>query len=463
MMRYISTRGQAPALNFEEVVLTGMATDGGLYVPETVPQLSHDELASMAGLSYAEIAFRVMKPFVGGEIDDETFRELIRDAYATFSHDAIVPLNQLDANHFLLELFHGPTLAFKDVALQLLGRILDHFLAKRGERAVIMGATSGDTGSAAIEGCRHCDHLDIFILHPHNRVSEVQRRQMTTVLADNVFNIAIEGNFDDAQAMVKASFANQGFLKGERLVAVNSINWARIMAQIVYYVAAGVALGAPHREVSFCVPSANFGNLFAGYMAYQMGLPVKQFIIATNANDILHRTLADNDFSKRELAATLAPSMDIVVSSNFERLLFDAYDRDGDAVRELLERFQSEPAVLAEAPLAKLREKFSSFSVDDDTILEAIRDARHRTKELLDPHTATGYLAAQRARADATTPMITLATAHPAKFAEAVVKAGFSGVPLPVHMADLLEREERYSVLPAELAAVQAFVADNRR
>ncbi|OHZ01229.1 threonine synthase [Salinicola sp. MIT1003] len=462
-MRYISTRGQAPALNFEEVVLTGMAVDGGLYVPETVPQLSREELASMAGLSYADIAFRVMKPFVGGEIDDETFRGLVRDAYATFSHDAVVPLNQLDANHFLLELFHGPTLAFKDVALQLLGRILDHFLAKRGERAVIMGATSGDTGSAAIEGCRHCDHLDIFILHPHNRVSEVQRRQMTTVLADNVFNIAIEGNFDDAQAMVKASFANQAFLDGARLVAVNSINWARIMAQIVYYVAAGVALGAPHREVSFCVPSANFGNLFAGYMAYKMGLPVKQFIIATNANDILHRTLADNDFSKRDLAATLAPSMDIVVSSNFERLLFDAYDRDGDAVRELLERFQQEPAVLAEAPLARLREKFSSFSVDDDAILETIRDAHHRTKELLDPHTATGYRAAEQARADAVTPMITLATAHPAKFAEAVVRAGFSGVPLPPHMDDLLEREERYSVLPAELKAVQAFVADNRR
>jgi threonine synthase len=462
-MRYISTRGQAPALNFEEVVLTGMAVDGGLYVPETMPQLSREELASMAGLSYADIAFRVMKPFVGGEIDDETFRGLVHDAYATFSHDAVVPLNQLDANHFLLELFHGPTLAFKDVALQLLGRILDHFLAKRGERAVIMGATSGDTGSAAIEGCRHCDHLDIFILHPHNRVSEVQRRQMTTVLADNVFNIAIEGNFDDAQAMVKASFADQAFLDGARLVAVNSINWARIMAQIVYYVAAGVALGAPHREVSFCVPSANFGNLFAGYMAYKMGLPVKQFIIATNANDILHRTLADNDFSKRDLAATLAPSMDIVVSSNFERLLFDAYDRDGDAVRELLERFQQEPAVLAEAPLARLREKFSSFSVDDDAILETIRDAHHRTKELLDPHTATGYRAAEQARADAVTPMITLATAHPAKFAEAVVRAGFSGVPLPPHMDDLLEREERYSVLPAELKAVQAFVADNRR
>lgn len=462
-MRYISTRGQAPALSFEEVVLTGMASDGGLYVPETVPTFSREELASMAGLSYAEIAFRVMKPFVNGEIDDDTFRRLVTDAYATFNHDAVVPLKQLDANHFLLEQFHGPTLAFKDVALQLLGRLLDHFLKKRGERAVIMGATSGDTGSAAIEGCRHCDNLDIFILHPHNRVSEVQRRQMTSVLANNVFNIAIEGNFDDAQAMVKASFANQGFLNGTRLVAVNSINWARIMAQIVYYVAAGVALGAPQREVSFCVPSANFGNVFAGYMAYKMGLPVKQFIIATNANDILHRTLAANDFSKKELAATLAPSMDIVVSSNFERLLFDAYDRDGAAVAALLERFQQEPTALADAPLAKLREKFASYSVDDETILEVIREAHRRTGEILDPHTATGYRAAERARVDTSTPMITLATAHPAKFAEAVVKAGFQGVPLPTHMDDLLEREERYTVLPAELSAVQQFVADNRR
>ena len=462
-MRYISTRGQAPALSFEEVVLTGMASDGGLYVPETLPEFSREELADMAGLSYAEIAFRVMKPFVNGEIDDATFKRIVTEAYATFNHDAVVPLKQLDANHFLLEQFHGPTLAFKDVALQLLGRLLDHFLKKRGERAVIMGATSGDTGSAAIEGCRHCDNLDIFILHPHNRVSEVQRRQMTSVLANNVFNIAIEGNFDDAQAMVKASFADQTFLNGTRLVAVNSINWARIMAQIVYYIASGVALGAPHREVSFCVPSANFGNVFAGYMAYKMGLPVKQFIIATNANDILHRTLAANDFSKRELAATLAPSMDIVVSSNFERLLFDAYDRDGLAVAALLERFQQEPTALADAPLAKLREKFASYSVDDTTILEAIRDAHKRTGEMLDPHTATGYWAAERARADQSTPMITLATAHPAKFAEAVVKAGFLGVPLPPHMDDLLEREERYTVLPAELAAVQQYVAEHRR
>mgnify|MGYP003654963978 FL=1 len=462
-MRYISTRGQAPALSFEEVVLTGMASDGGLYVPETLPEFSREELAEMAGLSYAEIAFRVMKPFVNGEIDDATFRSIVTEAYATFNHDAVVPLKQLDANHFLLEQFHGPTLAFKDVALQLLGRLLDHFLKKRGERAVIMGATSGDTGSAAIEGCRHCDNLDIFILHPHNRVSEVQRRQMTSVLANNVFNIAIEGNFDDAQAMVKASFADQTFLNGTRLVAVNSINWARIMAQIVYYVASGVALGAPHREVSFCVPSANFGNVFAGYMAYKMGLPVKQFIIATNANDILHRTLAANDFSKKELAATLAPSMDIVVSSNFERLLFDAYDRDGLAVAALLERFQQEPTALADAPLAKLREKFASYSVDDATILEVIREAHKRTGEMLDPHTATGYRAAERVRADQSTPMITLATAHPAKFAGAVVKAGFPGVPLPPHMEDLIEREERYTVLPAELSAVQQYVAEHRR
>ncbi|MFN2331443.1 MAG: threonine synthase [Halomonas sp.] len=462
-MRYISTRGQAPALSFEEVVLTGMASDGGLYVPETVPQLSPDDLAAMAGLSYAEIAFRVMQPFVNGEIDDDTFRRLVTEAYATFSHDAVVPLNQLDANHFLLELFHGPTLAFKDVALQLLGRLFDHFLKKRGERAVIMGATSGDTGSAAIEGCRHCDNLDIFILHPYQRVSEVQRRQMTSVLADNVFNVAIEGNFDDAQAMVKASFADQSFLNGTRLLAVNSINWARIMAQIVYYVASAVALGSPHRKVSFCVPSANFGNVFAGYMAYRMGLPVERFVIATNANDILHRTLTANDFSKQELKATLAPSMDIVVSSNFERLLFEAYGRDGTAVAALLERFQDEPAALADAPLAQLRKLFASHSVDDATLLEVIREAHQRTHEILDPHTATGYRAAEHERGDVSVPMISLATAHPAKFAEAVVKAGFPGVPLPPHMDDLLEREEHYTVLPAELAAVQQFVVENRR
>lgn len=461
-MRYISTRGEAPALNFEEVVLTGLASDGGLYVPEEIPQFSKQDLADMAGLPYAEIAFRVMKPFVGGEIDDTTFRRLIDESYATFKHDAVVPLKQLDSNHYLLELFHGPTLAFKDVALQLLGRILDHFLKKSGEKGVIMGATSGDTGSAAIEGCRACDNLDIFILHPHNRVSAVQRRQMTTVLADNVYNIAIEGNFDDAQAMVKASFADQAFLKGTRLIAVNSINWARIMAQVVYYVASAVALGAPHRQVSFTVPSANFGNLFAGYIAQRMGLPVKQFVIATNANDILHRTIADNDFSKRELLATLAPSMDIVVSSNFERLLFEAYGRDATAVRRLLEQFQNAPTTIDDGPLVTLRQLFASHSVDDETIIDVIREAFEHTGELLDPHTATGYRAAIRARSDHTTPMITLATAHPAKFEDAVVRAGFAGAPLPENMQDLMQREERYDVLPAELAAVQQYVAEHR-
>ena len=461
-MRYISTRGDAPAIGFEDVVLTGLAPDGGLYVPETVPEFSHAELADMAGLSYAEVAYRVMRGFVGDAIDDATFRRIVTETYAGFNHDAVVPLAQLSHNHHLLELFHGPTLAFKDIALQLLGRLLDHFLGQRGEQGVIMGATSGDTGSAAIEGCKPCDNLDIFILHPHERVSEVQRRQMTTVAAANVHNIAIRGDFDDAQAMVKASFADQGFLNGTRLIAVNSINWARIMAQIVYYVASAVALGAPHREVSFTVPSANFGNLFAGYMAKRMGLPVKQFVIATNANDILHRTLADNDFSKQTLKATLAPSMDIVVSSNFERLLFEAYDRDAAAVADLLTRFQQSPTALHEAPLAELRALFGSHSVDDDTIIEVIREAFEHTGELLDPHTATGYRAAQRARADTVTPMITLATAHPAKFEDAVVKAGFEGAPLPENMHDLMTRDERYDVLPAELAAVQRYVAEHR-
>ncbi|WP_114417588.1 threonine synthase [Marinospirillum perlucidum] len=458
-MRYISTRGKAPALNFEEVVLTGMATDGGLYVPESFPQMSKEEIAELAGLPYAEAAFRVMKPFVGDCIPEETFRAMLKETYASFSHDAVAPLKQLDSNHFLLELFHGPTLAFKDVALQLLGRLLDHFLGKRGERGVIMGATSGDTGSAAIEGCKPCSHVDIYILHPHNRVSEVQRRQMTTVIAPNVHNLAIEGNFDDCQAMVKASFADQSFLKGQRLIAVNSINWARIMAQVVYYFTSAVALGAPHREVSFSVPSANFGDVFAGYVARQMGLPIKQLIVATNANDILHRTLGENDFSKKPLQATLAPSMDIVVSSNFERLLFDLYGQDGEAINQLLDNFQQGPTQLDEVAWKKARNLFSSFTLDDPGILKIIAEAFERTGELLDPHTATGYEATRQCAWDEQTPVVTLATAHPAKFEEAVIQAGFQGVALPSHMSDLLQRKEEYQVLPAELEAVQQEVA----
>ncbi|SFC21742.1 threonine synthase [Marinospirillum celere] len=459
-MRYISTRGQAPALNFEEVVLTGLATDGGLYVPEQFPQMSKDDIAALAGLPYAEAAFRIMKPFVGDCIPEATFKKILQETYASFKHDAVAPLKQLDSNHFLLELFHGPTLAFKDVALQLLGRLLDHFLAKRGERGVIMGATSGDTGSAAIEGCKPCTHVDIYILHPHNRVSEVQRRQMTTVLAPNVHNIAVEGDFDDCQAMVKASFADQSFLKGQRLIAVNSINWARIMAQVVYYFTSAVAVGAPHREVAFSVPSANFGDVFAGYVAYKMGLPIKQLIVATNANDILHRTLNDNDFSKKPLQPTLAPSMDIVVSSNFERLLFDLYNQDGQAIADLLQKFNQEPTQIDASAWSKARELFDSFSLDDAGILKVIKDAYEHTGELLDPHTATAYLASQQLAKDASTPIISLATAHPAKFEEAVIKAGFKqGAALPESMSDLLERKESYKVLPADLQAIQDEVA----
>lgn len=286
-MRYISTRGQAPALNFEDVLLAGLASDGGLYVPENLPRFTLEEIASWVGLPYHELAFRVMRPFVAGSIADADFKKILEETYGVFAHDAVAPLRQLNGNEWVLELFHGPTLAFKDFALQLLGRLLDHVLAKRGERVVIMGATSGDTGSAAIEGCRRCDNVDIFIMHPHNRVSEVQRRQMTTILGDNIHNIAIEGNFDDCQEMVKASFADQGFLKGTRLVAVNSINWARIMAQIVYYFHAALQLGAPHRSVAFSVPTGNFGDIFAGYLSRNMGLPVSQLIVATNRNDIL--------------------------------------------------------------------------------------------------------------------------------------------------------------------------------
>ena len=462
-MRYISTRGQAPALNFEQVVLTGLATDGGLYVPETFPQLSKEEIASLAGLPYHQAAFQVMRAFVGDSIPEETFKAMLKDTYASFNHDAVAPLKQLDSNHFLLELFHGPTLAFKDVALQLLGRLLDYFLSRRGERGVIMGATSGDTGSAAIEGCKPCSHVDIYILHPHNRVSEVQRRQMTTVLANNVHNLAIEGDFDDCQAMVKASFADQSFLQGQRLIAVNSINWARIMAQVVYYFTSAVALGAPHREVSFSVPSANFGDVFAGYVARKMGLPIKQLIVATNANDILHRTLHDNDFSKKPLEPTLAPSMDIVVSSNFERLLFDLYQQDGQAIAALLETFQKQPTRLEAGAWQQARELFDSLSLDDEGILNIIRAAYQRTGELLDPHTATAYAATEACARDAITPVISLATAHPAKFEEAIIQAGFQqGAALPESMSDLLERKENYTVLPAELAAVQQFIAQQQ-
>lgn len=335
-MKYISTRGDAPVLNFEEVVLAGLASDGGLYVPEELPKFDTEQIASWSSLSYPELAFEIMHPFIGDALPVDEQKRLIDETYAEFRHTAIAPLVQMDHELWILELFHGPTLAFKDFALQFLGRLLGHILEKRGQKVVILGATSGDTGSAAIEGCRHCENVDIFILHPHNRVSDVQRRQMTTILEDNVFNVAIEGNFDDCQNIVKAAFADQSFLPEDRqLVAVNSINWARIMAQIVYYFYAGLALGAPEREISFAVPTGNFGDIFAGYLAKNMGLPIERLVIATNSNDILHRSLSANDYSKGELLHSLSPSMDIMISSNYERLLFDLYDRDGSQLKSV--------------------------------------------------------------------------------------------------------------------------------
>ena len=459
-MKFISTRGRAPSLSFADTVLAGLASDGGLYVPETLPTFTAEEIRAMAGLDYRELAFRIIQPFVGDDLTDEELRGIIWRSYADFRHAAVAPLVQSAGSEWILELFHGPTLAFKDFALQFLGQLFDHLLKKRGERVVVMGATSGDTGSAAIEGCRHCDNVDIFILHPHKRVSEVQRRQMTTVLSDNVFNIALEGNFDDCQNMVKASFADQSFLPdGRRLVAVNSINWARIMAQIVYYFYAAVNLGAPDRVVNFSVPTGNFGDIFAGYLARQMGLPIDQLIIATNANDILHRCISDNDHSPRELVHSLSPSMDIMVSSNFERLLFDLYGRDGTAVAELLAD-RSAPMQLPDSVLQRARQVFSSHRVDDVRTVEVIREVYAASGYLLDPHTAIGLEAARQVRRSPDQPMVCLSTAHPAKFPDAVARAlPLHDIPLPAHMHDLFQREERMQVLPNDLAQVHGFMA----
>ncbi len=460
-MRYISTRGQAPALNFEDVLLAGLASDGGLYVPENLPRFTQEEIASWADLPYHELAFRVMRPFVAGSIADADFKKILEETYGVFAHQAVAPLRQLDSNEWVLELFHGPTLAFKDFALQLLGRLLDHVLAKRNERVVIMGATSGDTGSAAIEGCKACENVDIFIMHPHNRVSEVQRRQMTTILGENIHNIAIEGNFDDCQEMVKASFADQGFIKGTRLVAVNSINWARIMAQIVYYFHAALQLGGPARSVAFSVPTGNFGDIFAGYLARNMGLPINQLIVATNRNDILHRFMSGNRYDKDTLHPTLSPSMDIMVSSNFERLLFDLHGRNGAEVARLMDGFKATGQLaVADERWSEARRLFDSLAVDDAQTCATIAEVYAQCGEILDPHTAIGVRAARECRRSLSLPMVTLGTAHPVKFPDAVEQAGISKpLELPAHLADLFQREERCTVLANDLAQVQQFVA----
>jgi len=464
MMKYISTRGNAPELTFEDVLLTGLATDGGLYVPKEVPQFSLAEIESWRDLPYTELAHKVIYPFVEGCVESDALQTMINEVYGAFGHKAVAPLQQLDNNEYVLELFHGPTLAFKDFALQLLGRLLDYVLERRNEKVVIMGATSGDTGSAAIEGTKACRNVDIFILHPYGKVSEVQRRQMTTVVGDNIFNIAIKGNFDQAQDMVKASFGDQSFLRGERkLVAVNSINWARIMSQIVYYFYSSLNLGGPLRPMAYSVPTGNFGDIFAGYMAKKMGLPIEQLIIATNSNDVLHRLMSQNLYEVHPLQHTITPSMDIAVSSNFERLLFDLYDRDGAALADLMAKMnkRTESVEVSEDKLGKARALFDSFAVSEDLTVQTMQEVYKETGYLLDPHTAIGVKAARECRRNPRIPMITLGTAHPVKFEDAVLRPGFDMPKLPHHLSDLMTREERLEVLPADLATVQEFIATN--
>jgi threonine synthase len=459
-MDYVSTRGSAPTLSFEQATLAGLASDGGLYVPRVWPKFSRDEIAGLAGKSYVETAVTVMLPFVAGSMTEGELRSLCTQAYGRFSHAAVVPLVQLDHQHWLMELFHGPTLAFKDVALQLLGLLFEKFLAGNDKHLTIIGATSGDTGSAAIDGVAGREKIDIFMLHPHGRVSDVQRRQMTTVLAPNVYNVAIEGSFDDAQAIVKALFNDRDFNGRYTLSAVNSINWARLMAQVVYYFYAAVRLGAPDREIAFSVPTGNFGDVFAGYVAAQMGLPVARLIVATNVNDILHRALTSGDYSQSSVTATATPSMDIQVSSNFERLLFDLSGRDGLGLAKMMAGFEATKAMtIPRDMLACGNGLISSARIDPDAMAIAMRWASERAGQVIDPHTAIG-LAAARDAGLADVPIVTLATAHPAKFRDAVERATGVRPALPNRIGTLFEREERFGTLPATVDAVKSYVSD---
>ncbi len=458
-MKYVSTRGSAPELTFEEAMMTGLARDGGLYVPDTVPTLSVDEIAAMAGQSYEEIAFTVMRPFIGDTFKDDEFRDLIEAAYADFNHAARAPLKQLDSNHFLLELFHGPTLAFKDFAMQLIGQMFQASLTRSGKRITIVGATSGDTGSAAIEAFRGLENVDVFILFPHGRVSEVQRRQMTTPVESNVHALAMDGDFDDCQAALKDMFNDFEFRDGVNLAGVNSINWGRVLAQVVYFFSSAVSLGAPHRPVSFTVPTGNFGDIFAGYIAKKMGLPIEQLVIATNQNDILHRTLETGAQTKEGVTPSISPSMDIQVSSNFERALFDAYGRDGAVVAEQMDALKTNGSfTISQGAIDMLRDTFASGRASEDETFATIKTELMLSGELLCPHTAVGVTVAGDHLGE--TPMITLATAHPAKFPAAVEQATGEHPPLPPHMADLFERDERVTRVANDMTALQTLIKE---
>lgn len=462
-MDYISTRGEAPALGFSDALLAGLASDGGLYVPRTWPVLTKREIRALRGLSYQDAAFEILYRFTGGEIPADDFKAMIVEAYATFRHPAVAPLVQTGPNAFILELFHGTTLAFKDVAMQLIGRLMDYVLEKRGERATIVGATSGDTGGAAIDAFAGRDRTDIFILFPEGKVSPVQQRQMTTSTEKNVHAMAVKGNFDDCQNLVKAMFNDAPFRNRVRLSGVNSINWARIMAQVVYYFTTAVSLGAPDRKMSFTVPTGNFGDIFAGFVAKKMGLPIDRLVIATNENDILARTLRTGRYEMKPVKATATPSMDIAISSNFERLLFEAYGRDSSAVRGLMENLkQSGSFEIAPEALKAIRREFKAGRASEKQVAETMRQTLADTGYLLDPHTAVGVFVA-KANEKSNSPMITLATAHPAKFPKAVLEATGTDPALPLWLGDLMDRKERFEVLEADLKAVENFIGSHAR
>jgi len=463
MVKYISTRGEAAPLGFCDALLAGLARDGGLYLPKEWPTLSKKEIRALRGKSYQDIAFAVLEPFIHGEIPSAKFREMIDEAYATFRHPAIAPLVQTGPNAFVMELFHGSTLAFKDVAMQLLARLMDYVLAERGERATIVGATSGDTGGAAIDAFAGRERTDIFILFPHGKVSPVQQRQMTTSKAGNVHAIAVKGNFDDCQDLVKGMFNDVAFRDRVKLSGVNSINWARIMAQIVYYFTTAIALGGPDRKISFTVPTGNFGDIFAGYVAKRMGLPIDKLVVATNENDILARTLKTGRYEMRGVRATTSPSMDIQISSNFERLLFEANDRDPAEVRSAMDSLkQSGSFAIREKALKAIRKEFRAGRASEKEVAKTIAKTLEETGYLLDPHSAIGvFVAAKHEKASA--PMVTLATAHPAKFPDAVKSVSGIDPALPTWLADLMNREERFDILEADLKSVETFIGERTR
>ncbi len=459
-MRYISTRGQAPVLSFEEAMLTGLARDGGLYLPETIPTLDHETIAALAGRPYEEVAFTVMRPFIGDSFSDDELTEIIARAYKGFGHAARAPLVQLAPNHFLLELFHGPTLAFKDFAMQLIGQLFQAALARRGERVTIVGATSGDTGSAAIEAFKGLDNVDVFIMFPEGRVSDVQRKQMTTPVEANVHALAVEGDFDTCQGLLKDMFNDHDFRDEVHLAGVNSINWARVLAQVVYYFTAATALGGPMRPVRFTVPTGNFGDIFAGLIAQKMGLPIERLIIATNQNDILHRTLQSGAYTKGAVVPSISPSMDIQVSSNFERALYYAYNGDAAAVAAQMEELARGGFTISQGAINWLREHFASSMASEEETMATIKATHITTGEVICPHTAVGVKVAREFLDESRAPMITLATAHPAKFPDAVEKATGLSPALPERLARQFEAEERQTPVPGDLAAIEALIRE---